>query len=161
MTEVQMRIVKALRGGLPVSAQPFDEIAEKAGVSREELLAQLRTWKKDGTIRRFGAFLRHNLAGYTVNAMAVWDVPEAQVEHFGQRAAASQAVSHCYERPRFDGFEYNLYTMIHGKSTEDCEAAAKEIRDRTGITRCALLYTTAEFKKSSPVYFADAPKPEE
>jgi hypothetical protein len=64
-------------------------------------------------------------------------------------------VSHCYQRPRFAGFPYNLYTMIHGRSREECESAAGTISEQTGIADYALLYTTEEFKKTSPEYFAD------
>ena len=155
MTETQIRIIKALQDGLPLSPEPFKEIAGKAGVSEEELLAQIRAWKEDGTIRRFGAILRHREAGYTVNAMGVWNVPDNRIEDFARVAIAIPAVSHCYQRPRFGGFLYNLYTMTHGKSRADCESAARQIAEQTGIAEYTLLYTTAEFKKSSPVYFTD------
>jgi len=152
MTETQIEIIKALQGGLPLSDEPFLEAAQKAGVPQDELLAQLRAWKDDGTIRRFGAMVRHHPAGYSVNAMGVWNVPDDRVEEFGRTAAASGAVSHCYQRPRFAGFRHNLYTMIHGKSREDCEEAARQISEQTGIADYELLYTTREFKKASPVY---------
>ncbi len=89
-----------------------------------------------------------------MNAMGAWDVPDDRTEQFGRLAASSKSVSHCYQRPRFNAFPYNLYTMIHGKSREECEAVARAISDETGITGYELLYTTTEFKKSSPVYFA-------
>ena len=82
-------------------------------------------------------------------------MPDDQVESFGRIAAGFDNVSHCYQRPRFSGFKFNLYTMIHGKSKDECEGTAREISERTGISDYELLYTTAEFKKSSPVYFTD------
>lgn len=154
MDETQIRIIKALENGISIVEEPFAEIARAAGVTEEELLAQIETWKADGTIRRFGAILRHRQAGFIVNAMAVWNVPDEQVEDFGRTASEHHSVSHCYQRPRFEGFHYNLYTMIHGKAREECESAAQEISERTGITEYELLYTTAEFKKTAPVYFA-------
>lgn len=154
MTETQIKIIKAIQGGLPLTSEPFNEIAEKAGVSLETLLEQLREWQADGTIRRFGAILRHHSAGYNSNAMVVWEVPDDQVESFGKIASSQRNVSHCYKRPKFAGFPYNLYTMIHGMSKGDCEAVAEEISQQTGITAYTMLYTTAEYKKSSPVYFA-------
>jgi DNA-binding Lrp family transcriptional regulator len=155
IADEQIRIVRALQEGLPLVEEPYRESAVRAGVSQDDLLEQIRAWKADGTIRRFGAILWHHRAGYSVNAMGVWNVPDDKVEDFGRRAAQSRTVSHCYQRPRFDGFKYNVYTMMHGKSREDCEEAARKISEQTGMTDYALLYTTAEFKKSSPVYFAD------
>ncbi|MCX8053379.1 MAG: Lrp/AsnC family transcriptional regulator [Armatimonadetes bacterium] len=153
MTDRQIAIVRALQDGLPLSEDPFAEVADRAGVPVEELLAQIETWKNDGTIRRFGAILVHQRAGYPVNAMGVWNVPEDRIEDVGRAAAEDPSVSHCYQRPRFEGFDYNLYTMIHGSSREDCENIARRISERTGITDYRLLYTTAEYKKSGAVYF--------
>jgi len=155
MDENRIGIVRAIQGGLPLTKTPFAEIAEKAGVAEDDLLRRIRAWKDDGTIRRFGAILRHREAGYSVNAMGVWNVPPERIEDFAREAASCEAVSHCYQRPRFAGFPYNLYTMIHGKSREECELAARDISGRTGITDYELLFTTEEFKKSPPVYFAE------
>jgi len=156
MTELQRKIIEILRDGLAPVEEPFHEIANKVGVPVDELLAQVEAWKADGTIRRFGAILRHQRAGYSVNAMGVWNVPDDRAAAFGCTAARSRSISHCYQRPRFDGFRYNLYTMIHGRSRQDCEDTAKALSEETGIADYALLYTTAEFKKSSPVYFSGA-----
>lgn len=155
MDEKQIRIIRALQDGLPLSLEPYKEIAERAGVTEDELLRQIRAWQDDGTIRRFGAILRHHQAGFAVNAMGAWNVPQDRIDDFTQAAGSIAAVSHMYQRPRFEGFDYDLYTMIHGRSREECEETARRISERTGITDYALLYTTAEFKKSSPVYFAD------
>ena len=150
MNDADLTIVRALHCGIPMSLTPFDDIAREAGVSVDDLLAKIEAWKAEGIIRRFGAILRHMTAGYSVNAMTVWNVPDDQADKFGDIASGSKSVSHCYARPRFEGFDYNLYTMIHGKSREDCEAAVREISEATGVTDYAMLYTTAEFKKTSP-----------
>ncbi len=148
--EVRRRIITALVGGLPLTSEPFRDVAEDVGIPVDDLLAQLAAWKSDGTIRRFGAILRHREAGYSVNAMGAWNVPDDRVEWFGRTAAELRSVSHCYERPRFEGFPYNVYTMIHGHSRDECEETARSISDSTGITDFRLLYTTAEFKKTAP-----------
>ena len=153
MTDTQIGIIRALQGGLSLSDEPFEEIARNAGVSLEDLLNQLREWQSDGTIRRFGVILRHHRAGYDANTMVAWDVPDDQIESFSEAAVSFRNVSHCYQRPRFAGFRYNLYTMIHGKSRDDCEAVARSIEGRSGIHIYAVLNTTAEYKKSSPIYY--------
>lgn len=155
MTKLQVAIVKALMEGLPLVEEPFRSIASEVGISQEELLAQIQTWKDDGTIRRLGSILRHHQAGYSVNAMAVWNVPKDRIDSFGAAASQMKRVSHCYQRPKLPDFDYNLYTMIHGMSREECEAVALEISKLAGISDYTLLYTTAEYKKSSPSYFTN------
>ena len=151
--ETGIRIVRALSSGIPLVEEPFGEAAQEAGITIDELLDRLRGWLADGTIRRFGAMLRHQQIGYSVNAMGVWNVADDHAEEFGRLAASSRSVSHCYRRPRFEGFRFNIYTMIHGRSREECEATARDIAKNTGIGDYELLYTTSEFKKSSPRYF--------
>lgn len=153
MNEREFRMVRVLVEGIPIVPTPFEETARIAGVSEEELLAQIQAWKADGTIRRFGAVVRHQQVGYTANAMVVWNVPDEQAEEFGARASSFHFVSHCYQRPRFEGFPYNIYTMIHGTSREECELRAKRICEVTGVQNYVLLHTLEEFKKSPPSYF--------
>ena len=43
MTDTQIMIIKALQDGLPLSEEPFREIARKIGIPQEELLAQVQT----------------------------------------------------------------------------------------------------------------------
>ena len=155
MTDTQKRLVRALQNGIPLTLDPYGDIARQVGVTRNEAISQIDEWKSAGVIRRMGAVLRHHKAGYSNNAMGAWNVPDEWSDEFGRTAAGFDSISHCYQRPRFEGFKYNLYTMIHGKSRPECEAIAKDLSERTGITDYTLLYTTAEYKKSSPVYFID------
>ncbi|MBP6965754.1 MAG: Lrp/AsnC family transcriptional regulator [Armatimonadetes bacterium] len=155
ISDLQRRIIRRIQGGLPLSERPFLAAAEEIGITEGELLAQIAEWKEDGTIRRFGAILKHADAGYAANAMGAWNVPDEDAERFGRTASSHKSVSHCYLRPRFEGFPYNLYTMIHGRSREECEVVAGTISEQTGVADYELLYTTAEYKKTSPVYFAD------
>ncbi|MDI6828012.1 MAG: Lrp/AsnC family transcriptional regulator [Armatimonadota bacterium] len=155
MNETQKKIVRAFENGLPVLKEPFKAMAESIGITEEELILQLRAWKADGTIRRFGALVRHHQAGFQTNAMGVWNVPDTQIENFANVAVQFHEVSHCYQRPRFQGFPFNIYTMIHGREKKDCENVAQAISMKTGVEDYLLLYTTAEFKKSSPLFFLE------
>ena len=55
--------------------------------------------------------------------MAVWKVPEEELEEIGPRMAAFKAVSHCYKRPTYPDWPYNIFTMVHARSMEACEEA--------------------------------------
>jgi siroheme decarboxylase len=104
-------------------------------------------------MRRFSAVLHHRRAGFSANAMGVWAVPREQVEQFGKTAAGFDFVSHCYERPTFPDWPYNLFTMVHAPTTEACEENLDEISRATGIARSAALYSTHEYKKTRVKYF--------
>ncbi len=108
-------------------------------------------------MRRFASILNHRKAGFNANAMVVWDVEEGEEgEAIGETAAAFSAVSHCYLRPKYANWPYNLFTMVHGKTTEETngiiEDMAKEIKSKTHMP----LYSSREFKKVRIEYFTPA-----
>ena len=54
-----------------------------------------------------------------------------------------QEISHCYERETVNGrWDYNLYTVIHGREREVVQRMVKEISDGIGIREYKILYST-------------------
>jgi DNA-binding Lrp family transcriptional regulator len=151
--EVDKQIIHYLQGDLPVTACPFAVMAEKIGVSEEELLDRMESLKKRRILRRFGATLRHQLAGFNANAMVAWRVPEDRVDQAGRLMAAFREVSHCYQRKLEGDWEYNLFAMIHGKNRKACESVARRIADEIGLDDYIFLPSIKEYKKTSPTYF--------
>jgi DNA-binding Lrp family transcriptional regulator len=80
--------------------------------------------------------------------MCVWNVPDERTEEVGTTMANFSEVTHCYERPRAPGWDYNLFAMVHSYTKEDCEEVAARISEATGITDYKLLYSDREFKKT-------------
>ena len=147
------KLLAQVQGDLPVSLTPFAQIAQKAGWNEERLLKRIRGFVRRGVIRRFGAILRHQKAGYQGNAMAVWKVREDQVPRVSRQMASFPAVSHCYLRTPLPEWPFTLYTMIHGRNEEDCRRVAGKISRKTGIQHYRLLFSRREHKKSSMTYF--------
>lgn len=147
------RLLGQVQGDLPLSLTPFVQVARKAGWKEKVLLRRLRRFVRQGMIRRFGAILRHQKAGYQGNAMVVWKVPEEEISRVSQAMIFFPPVSHCYLRPPFPDWPFNLYTMVHGKGDRDCRRIAQEISRKTGIKEYRLLISKREHKKSSMTYF--------
>ncbi len=147
------KIVKVLQEDLPLTPRPFQEIAAHCGMSEDELLAKIGELQEEGVIRRFGARLRHQRLGITANGMGVWQVPEGDAQRVGEIMAEFPEVSHCYQRPTFPDWPYNLFTMIHARTRQECEAVAQRIAEATGLKECKLLFSSREFKKSTMVYY--------
>jgi len=145
-------LVSALEADLPLQAEPFGEIGRPVRLSGEEVIAVLQGWRQSGLLRRYGALVSHLRLGFTANAMTVWQVPWARVAEVGRLLAGSPAVSHCYERPPFPGFPWNLYAMIHGRTRDECLQIARTLSQaaRAGDPLC--LFSTREFGKRAPAY---------
>jgi DNA-binding Lrp family transcriptional regulator len=86
--------------------------------------------------------------------MGVWKVPEDDVESVGQLMAAYRGVSHCYQRPTYPDWPYNLFSMTHGRTKQECEDVLDAISGETGLTERITLYSTKEWKKTRLVYFS-------
>jgi len=156
LTDPQLRAVRALQQDLPCRRDPFAVLAEGAGLDADMLLVHAADFLAAGWMRRYAAVLRHRAAGSRANVLVAWAVAEPLADTAGARCARSPAVSHCYLRPTAPGWPFNLYTMIHGRSQEDCRATIEEIAATTGLDRRAELWTTKEYKKQRVALFSDA-----
>ncbi len=155
LDSLDKRIVNILSGDLPATKDPYGMLAKRLDIPKANFLKRLEDYKKSGLLRRFGATLYHREAGFLANAMIVWDIEDGRVDETGKIMAEFPEVSHCYERPRFDGWNYNLFTMVHAGSPEECFKIAGEISRKTGEKKYKLLFSKREFKKTSVQYFND------
>jgi siroheme decarboxylase len=146
--------IRALQTDLRSLPEPFAAPAERSGFTVEELLERARELQATGQMRRFAAVLYHRSAGFTYNGMGVWRVPEERVEQVGALMASYRGVSHCYQRPVYPDWPYNLFSMTHGRSPRECEAVLDEIARETGLDDRIVLYSTKEWKKTRLVYFS-------
>jgi DNA-binding Lrp family transcriptional regulator len=155
LTSLEKRIIHELQQDLPVVRRPFAVVAERLGISEAELLEKVREFIADGTIRRFGATLRHQRSGFDANAMVVWEVEPEKAEAVGSTFASFREVTHCYQRPSLPGWPYRLFTMIHAPSRQECRQIAQEMAEAARVEKYDLLYTEEELKKTTMAYFAD------
>ncbi len=143
------KILAKIPSRFPMAERPYEEMAKAAGVSEGELIDTLKKLKTSGVLRRVAAVLAHRKVAFSHNAMVVWKVDEKDVEQTGAVMASFPEVSHCYERDTGGYWEYSLYTMIHGKSYEECVKSIDTIAAKTGIQDYRVFFSKREFKKSS------------
>lgn len=148
-------LIRVLQRDLPHVLNPFKDLASRLEWPEEQVLTRTESLLESAVIRRFGAVLRHQKAGFLANAMGVWQVGADRVEEAGLAMAGFREVSHCYERPALPDWSYNLFTMVHGRTPEDCRRVMESIAAATGISHFGMLFSQAELKKSSMEYFME------
>jgi DNA-binding Lrp family transcriptional regulator len=154
LTEMEKRVSKFIQRDIPLEKRPFKCIAEQAFSSEEEVLTTIQGLMAKGSIRKFGAILRHQKAGFTQNAMVLWAVPLDKCESVGNTLASFTEITHCYERvPPFEG-KYNLFTMIHFREGIQ-ESIIQKLSQAAGIKDFKVLASEEEYKKNSMEYFTD------
>ncbi len=154
LTVAEKKVARLIQLDIPLAGRPFEQIGRACGLAEEETLNITRRLLQKGYIRRFGAVLRHQKAGYTKNALIIWAVPPDQIEKAGKILAGFPFISHCYARePSFQG-KYNLFTMLHAQNhniTIIIDQIAAAINNRDFL----ILESIQEYKKTSPEYFVN------
>lgn len=143
-------ILTATQAGLPLTARPFAAVAEAVGATEAEVIARLADLQARGAIRRIAAAPNHYALGMTANGMSVWDVDDARVSALGRAVGALPFVTHCYRRPRAEGWPFNLFAMLHGADRAEVEAKRAEVAALLGdaCRGCDILYSTRILKKT-------------
>ena len=132
LSDFDRRLIAATQAGLPLVPRPYDAVGEMLGVSGEHVRERLSAMLAEGLVRRIGAVPNHYRLGYRHNGMTVWDVDDAEIDRLGALIGAQPFVSHCYRRPRREGWPYNLFAMVHGRDASDIEAYRNQIRALLG-----------------------------
>lgn len=153
LTNSEVEAIRALQDDLPMTAEPFHELAKRFGMDAEPLLELARSFVERGIMRRYSAILDHYRVGFNANAMGCWIVPQPLVDRVGTEIASFSRVSHVYERVATKDWPYNMFAMIHGSSREECEGLAKKISEHTGVWGYSLLHSVKEYKKQGIRYF--------
>lgn len=156
ISQLDKKIIRVLQDDFPLVAEPYKELAARVGISEEEFLERVRCLSEEKKIRKMGAVLRHREVGYSANVLCAWKVPAERLDEVASHMSGHPAVSHCYDRTTAEGWPYNLYTMIHAFSRDECEAIAEQLEGETGIKERVMLYSKKEWKKSSMKYFSES-----
>lgn len=145
---------RELQKGLPLVQKPYAEIASRFNVSEEEVLSAVDVLNSQGIIKRLGLVVRHRELGFVHNGMVVWDIPSDNVNYLGGVFAKEPKITLCYQRARRDGWPYNVYCMIHGKSRESVISVVNRLVSEYGLENVAheILFSTQRFKQRGGLY---------
>ena len=145
ISEIEERILAEVQS-LPLTATPFQDVAQRLGLDETTVLATCKEMLDKGYVKRFSVSLSHRMLGFSANPMTAMDVPEDRVEEVGQTIAREPGVTHCYTR---SGWDYNLFFMIHDKDRETAIRRVEDIVQRAGGFDHRILFSTRELKKTS------------
>ncbi len=148
-------IIRAVQEDLPLVPEPYKEIALGLGITENELMNKIKEFRSSGVIRRFGTIVNHRNIGFISNAMVVWIIPTELIKDVSKIMISFPQISHCYQRPTFPEWPYNVFTMIHAQNNQECEKIVKEISEAINIEDFKMLYSTKELKKVSMKYFLE------
>ena len=138
----------------PAEPEPFGELAAQASASRPRSCSRTATLHRDGPdapLRRRAGPPQRRASCRT--AWASGACPRSASTSAASAMAAFRGVSHCYQRPTYPDWPYNLFSMTHGRTKADCEAVLAAVGAETGLDDYSVLYSTKEYKKTRVSYF--------
>ena len=154
LTSLEADLLLAIQDGFPVSATPYADIAAEIDAEIDDVLAGVERLLADGCIKRIGCVVNHIVTGFTNNCMVVWNVPDEDLDRVGERVGSLPYVTLCYHRPRRpeQAWEYNLFTMIHGREADAVDAKIDELAADYLPVEHERLYSTETLKQTGAQY---------
>ncbi|WP_144927171.1 siroheme decarboxylase subunit beta [Halorubrum salsamenti] len=154
LTPLGADLLLAIQDGFPLSATPYADVASEIDAPVDEVLAAVERLLADGCIKRIGCVVNHVVTGFTNNCMVVWDVPDDELDERGEAVGSLPYVTLCYHRPRRpeQGWEYSLFTMIHGREAEAVDAKIDELAAEHLPFAHERLYSTETLKQTGARY---------
>lgn len=127
MDELKRNLLDAYQRGFPVSPTPYKDVAEKLGVSEEQVLDAVKELKASGALSRVGPVFKPKSVGdSTLAAMAV---PTERLEEVAEMVNGFSEVNHNYEREHC----FNLWFVVTAPDKARVEAVLNEISDAAGL----------------------------
>jgi DNA-binding Lrp family transcriptional regulator len=134
---------------LKLISEPFSVYAEKLNCSQEALFELLCDYCANGIIRRIAGVLKHDKAGFIVNAMVAIEIPPEECDAVGTALGHFLFITHCYRRTSYPDWPFTLYAMVHAKSDEEFNEYIGRIKEVTGERTIVVLKSLKEYKKTT------------
>jgi len=128
MDAIDRVLIDALQDGVPVTARPFAEAADRLGLDEEEIVERLRALLDGGVLSRFGPMYDAEALGGALTLCAM-KVPERNFERVAEQVNAFAEVAHNYQRDH----AFNMWFVIAAESPERLRQVIAEIEARTGL----------------------------
>lgn len=128
----------------PIDPRPFNIIAEKLGLTEDEVINRIRQMKEDQLIRRIGGNFSPDKLGY-FSTLCAARVSEKKIDLFTKTVNSYSGVTHNYQRDH----RFNIWFTFIAPSVEMIEKSLKEISEATRVEPILNLPATKVFKISA------------
>ncbi|MBN1457095.1 MAG: AsnC family transcriptional regulator [Sedimentisphaerales bacterium] len=134
MDQTDKNILTALQNDFPICQHPYDVLAEKLGLSVEDLWERINIMIEGGVIRRMGASLDSKKLGYASTLAAVRIKPE-HMEQASKLIGSFHEVTHSYQRDN----EYNIWFTLIAESNARIDEILGQIVEKLKLSESDIL----------------------
>ena len=127
MNELDQRLLNDFQRGLPLTSRPYAAMAEKLGVSEQEVIDRLGALQQAGAVSRVGAVIRPHSVG--VSTLAAMAVPADRLDEVAAMISAYPEVNHNYEREH----HFNLWFVVTADREQRLREVLADMEERSGL----------------------------
>jgi DNA-binding Lrp family transcriptional regulator len=125
-SRLEQRLLNEFQHGLPLTSEPFADIARQLGVYETTVLETLQRLQTEGVVSRVGAVFRPNRIG--ASTLAAMAVPPAELESIAGIVSNFAEVNHNYEREH----RFNLWFVVVAEDEQHLHHVLAEIEENCG-----------------------------
>lgn len=125
--ELDSRILNIMQNKFPLSAQPYQDMAESLNISEDEILKRIRAMCDSGIIRRIGGIMDSAKLGF-YSTLCACRVADDQLKKTVEFINQHPGVTHNYLR----GHEYNIWFTFTTASPDELSLFIKQLEEITG-----------------------------
>ncbi len=127
LSEFEARLINELQAGFPLTARPFEFLAQHLEKTATEIMEAIQSLLDRGVITRFGPLFNIEKIGGAFSLCAL-KVPAARFSRVAMKVNAFAQVAHNYEREH----EWNMWFVLATESESELERIFAEILACTG-----------------------------
>jgi len=129
MDDIDRRIINSLQEGFPISEKPYAEVAERLGLSEDDLLSRLTQLLAQGLLSRFGPLYHAERLGGGLTLAAI-QVPTPEFERVANIVNSFPEVAHNYARDHY----FNMWFVLATEKVETIQEIIDDIETQTQLT---------------------------
>lgn len=123
---LEQRLLNEFQQGMPLTPNPYADIARQLGVYETTVLETLRRLQTEGVVSRVGAVFRPNRVG--ASTLAAMSVPQDELERVAAIVSDFVEVNHNYEREH----RYNLWFVVVATDEDRLQDVLSQIEASSG-----------------------------
>lgn len=127
LPSMKQQLLNASQRDFPLVPRPYAAIAEKLGISEDEVLTMVQTMMDEEELVRVGATIRPNTIG--ASTLAAMAVDEDRLTEVADFVSSLDEVNHNYRREH----RFNLWFVVVADSEQAVISTLDKITAHTGI----------------------------
>ena len=147
--ETDLILLDLLQDEIPLVPNPWDIIADRAGISSGEVLDRLQRLERSGVLRGITPTLESGMASPVISTLIALRVPEEEIERVARFVNQYPEVSHNFRRDH----AYNLWFTLASPSRRRIDTILAEVLSLTGVPPEDMFDLTTEKKYKIDVRF--------